>query len=140
PVLATVVSLVILLLGLRAGSELNVRQYPALQNAGIAVTTSYVGADADLVQGFVTTPMEREVASAEGIDYLTSSSTAGLSTISAYLSLDADPDEALTQVISKVNKLRGELPEAAENPVVELRTGDPTAAAYLSFSSEVLDI
>jgi multidrug efflux pump len=140
PVLATVVSLVILLLGLRAGLELNVRQYPELQNAVVSVSTAYIGADADLVQGFITTPMEREVATAEGIDYITSSSTAGISTISAYLRLDADPDTALTQVVTKVNKLRGELPEAAENPVVELRTGETTAAAYLSFFSDSLEI
>ncbi len=139
PVLAAVVSLFILLLGLRAGSELNVRQYPELQNAVIQVTTAYFGADADLIQGFITTPLEREVASAEGIDYLVSTSTAGISMIQAYLRLDYDPNEALTQLAAKVSKLRGQLPEAAEDPVVELQQGDQIAAMYLSFSSEILD-
>ena len=138
PVLASVVSLFILLLGLRAGSELNVRQYPELQNAVINVTTAYFGADADLIQGFITTPLEREVASAEGIDYLVSSSSAGISQIQAYLRLDYDPNEALTQIAAKVNKLRGELPAASEDPVIELQQGEQIAAMYLSFSSEIL--
>ncbi|MDZ3823501.1 MAG: efflux RND transporter permease subunit, partial [Pseudoxanthomonas sp.] len=138
PVLASVVSLFILLLGLRAGSELNVRQYPELQNAVINVTTAYFGADADLIQGFITTPLEREVASAEGIDYLVSSSSAGISQIQAYLRLDYDPNEALTQIAAKVNKLRGELPAASEDPVIELQQGEQIAAMYLSFSSGIL--
>lgn len=140
PVLATVVSLVILLLGLRSATELNVRQYPELQNAVVNITTAYVGADADLVQGFVTTPIEREVATVDGINYMASSTVAGLSTINAHVRLDANPDEVLTQVIAKVNKLRGELPEASENPVIDLRVGDPTAAAYLAFFSESLRV
>lgn len=138
PVLATVVSLVILLMGLRAGTELNVRQYPELQNAVVNISTAYVGADADLVQGFITTPVERQVATVDGIDYMVSSSVAGISTVSAMVKLDADPDKVLTKVIAKVNKLRGELPAAAENSVVELRVGDPAAHAYLSFYSESL--
>ena len=110
PVLAMVVSLFILLFGLRAFSELNVRQYPELQNAVVNVSTTYFGADADLIQGFITTPLEREVASAEGIDYITSTSSAGVSVIQAYIRLDYDPNEALTQIAAKVNKLRSELP------------------------------
>src|SRR5690606_35163227 len=110
PVLALVVSLFILLLGLRSFSELNVRQYPELQNAVVTVSTAYYGADADLMQGFITTPLEREVASAEGIDYLTSTSAAGISTIQAYIRLDHDANEALTQIAAKVNKLRSQLP------------------------------
>lgn len=139
PVLATVVSLVILLLGLRAGTELNVRQYPELQNAVVNVSTAYVGADADLVQGFITTPVERQVATVDGIDYMTSSSVAGLSTVSAQVKLDADPDKVLTKVIAKVNKLRGELPASAENSVIELQVGDSAAHAYLSFYSDALN-
>lgn len=139
PVLATVVSLVILLMGLRAGTELNVRQYPELQNAVVNISTAYVGADADLVQGFITTPIERQVATVDGIDYMVSSSVAGISTVSAMVKLDADPDKVLTKVIAKVNKLRGELPAAAENSVVDLRVGDPAAHAYLSFYSETLN-
>ncbi len=138
PVLATVVSLVILLLGLRAGTELNVRQYPELQNAVVNVSTAYVGADADLVQGFITTPIERQIATVDGIDYMTSSSAAGISTVSAHVSLNADPDKVLTKVIAKVNKLRGELPPSAENAVVDLRVGDPSAHAYLAFYSDSL--
>lgn len=91
PVLAMVVSLFVLLLGLRSFSELNVRQYPELQNAVVTVSTTYFGADADLMQGFITTPLEREVASAEGIDYLTSTSAAGISTIQAYIRLTTTP-------------------------------------------------
>ncbi|MBQ0753968.1 MAG: efflux RND transporter permease subunit, partial [Gammaproteobacteria bacterium] len=139
PVLATVVSLFILLLGLRAATELNVRQYPELQNAVISVTTIYVGADADLIQGFITTPLEQEIASADGIDYMVSTSASGVSSIQAYIRLDYDPNEALTQIVAKVNKMRSQLPQESEDPTVELQTGDTTAAMYLSFSSEILD-
>ncbi|HEV8693510.1 MAG TPA: efflux RND transporter permease subunit [Lysobacter sp.] len=139
PVLAMVVSLFILLLGLRAGSELNVRQYPELQNAVINVSTTYFGADADLIQGFITTPLEREVASAEGIDYLVSTSSAGISSIQAYIRLDHDPNEALTEIAAKVNKLRGTLPAESEDPVIELQQGEQFAIMYLSFASKTLD-
>ena len=91
PVLAMVVSLFILLFGLRAFSELNVRQYPEMRNAVVNISTTYFGADADLIQGFITTPLEREIASAEGIDYLSSTSSAGVRTIQAYIRLDQDP-------------------------------------------------
>jgi multidrug efflux pump len=139
PVLASVVSLMIVLVGLRSAFELNVRQYPELENAVISVTTVYVGADADLVQGFVTAPLEREVASAEGIDYIVSTSLAGVSSIQAYVRLGEDPDDVLTQVTAKVNKLRNELPEESEDPSVEISVGETTAAMYMSFYSEVLD-
>ena len=138
PVLATVVSLVILLLGLRSATDLSVRQFPEIQNAQISITTTYVGADADLVEGFITTPLEREIASAEGIDYLVSSSRQSVSTINAYLRLDTDPGEALTQISTKVNKLRNELPEGSEDPVVQLAESGDTASMYLSFYSDVL--
>jgi multidrug efflux pump len=139
PVLATVVSLLIFLVGLRSAVELNVRQYPELQNAAITVNTVYVGADADLVEGFVTTPLEREIASAEGIDYISSTSLAGVSSIQANVRLGADPNEVLTQVSAKVNKLRSQLPENSEDPVIELTVGETTAAMYASFYSDVLD-
>ena len=139
PVLAWVVSLFILLLGIRAISELNVRQYPELQNAMITVTTSYVGADADLIQGFITAPLEREVATADGIDYISSTSVAGVSIIQAFLRLDADPNAVLTQVAAKVNKMRGELPDESEDPVIDMAEGDTTAAMYLAFYSDILD-
>ncbi|MBA4722694.1 MAG: efflux RND transporter permease subunit [Alcanivorax sp.] len=139
PVLASVVSLFIFLLGLRAATELNVRQYPELENAVITVTTIYTGADADLIQGFITTPLEQEIASANGIDYLVSTSLQGASSIQAYVRLGQDPNETLTQIVAKVNKMRSELPEESEDPTVELAIGDDIAAMYLSFSSEVLD-
>lgn len=139
PVLAIVVSLIILLLGLRSATDLNVRQYPELQNAVINIVTTYVGADADLVQGFITTPLEREIASAQGIDYIKSTSLSGVSSIQAYLRLDYDPNVALTQIAAKVNKLRNQLPENSEDSVVELSVGDSTAAMYLSFYSDILD-
>ncbi len=139
PVLATVVSLFILLLGLRAGVDLNVRQFPELQNAVITISTVYIGADADLVQGFITTPIERQVAAAEGIDYLVSSSSAGMSMVQAYLRLDYDPNEALTQIAAQVNAVRSDLPENAMDPVVTLAVGQQTAAMYLSFYSDLLD-
>ncbi|GAB3514097.1 efflux RND transporter permease subunit [Pseudoxanthomonas daejeonensis] len=139
PVLAMVVSLFILLLGLRSFNELNVRQYPELQNAVVTVNTAYYGADADLMQGFVTTPLEREVASAEGIDYLTSTSAAGISTIQAYIRLDHDANEALTQIAAKVNKLRSQLPAESEDPVIDLQQGQQIAAMYVSFASDQLN-
>ena len=138
PVLATVVSLFILLLGMRAIFDLNVRQFPEVKNAVVTVSTSYIGADADLIQGFITTPLEREVAAADGIDYLISTSVPGISVIQAYLRLDHDPNEALTQIAAQVNKVRGDLPAEAEDPVVELSVGESIAAMYLSFFSDRL--
>jgi len=138
PVLATVVSLFILLLGMRAIFDLNVRQFPEIQNAVVTVSTTYIGADADLIQGFVTTPLEREVAAAEGIDYLVSTSVPGVSVIQAFLRLDHDPNEALTQIAAQVNKVRGDLPVEAEEPVLELSVGESIAAMYLSFFSDRL--
>ncbi|MFS1524765.1 efflux RND transporter permease subunit [Microbulbifer sp. 2304DJ12-6] len=138
PVLASVVSLFIFLLGLRSITELNVRQYPELENAVITVSTEYVGADSGLVQGFITTPLEQEIATADGIDYMVSTSVQGLSTISAYVRFDYDPNEVLTQVVAKVNKLRSDLPEESEDSSVEMQQGETTAAMYLSFSSNIL--
>lgn len=139
PVLATVVSLIILLLGIRAALDLTVRQYPELQNAQITVTVAYPGADADLMTGFITTPLEREIATADGIDFLTSNTALGLSMITANLRLDKDPNEALTEISAKVNKLRNQLPQESEDPVVEVAQAQGTAAMYISFSSDVLD-
>lgn len=138
PVLATVLSLLILLLGLRSLQLLNVREYPETSNAVISVNTPYVGADADLVKGFVTTPLEREVAGVDGIDYLESSSVQGLSSISAHLRLDYDPYEALTQVTSKVNTVKNQLPEGSEDPVINVRVGSSSRSMYISFFSEIL--
>lgn len=138
PVLATVISLLIVLVGLRAMVDLNVRQFPEIKNAAVTITTTYIGADANLVQGFITTPLEREVAAAEGIDYIVSSSSAGVSTIQAFLQLNYDSNAALTQIAAEVNKMRSELPENAQEPVVQLSVGQDVAAMYLTFYSEIL--
>ncbi|MEO8444371.1 MAG: efflux RND transporter permease subunit [Gammaproteobacteria bacterium] len=135
PVLATVVSLLILIAGLRAVQLLQVRQYPQSESAVIRVITSYPGADADLVKGFVTTPLEREIASADGIDYLESGSLQGVSSITAHLELNYPPYDALTQVTAKVNKVRADLPAGSEDPVIEVAIGETTSAMYLSFIS-----
>ncbi|MGQ0501047.1 MAG: efflux RND transporter permease subunit [Panacagrimonas sp.] len=139
PVLATVVSLIILLLGIRAGTSLNVRQYPELRNAQVTISVAYPGADADLMQGFITTPLEREIAAVDGIDFLTSNTMLGLATITANLRLEKDPNEALTEIATKVNKVRNQLPQESEDPVVQVAQAQGTAAMYLSFSSAVLD-
>lgn len=138
PVLATVISLLIVLVGLRAMVDLNVRQFPEIKNAAVTITTTYIGADANLVQGFITTPLEREVAAAEGIDYIVSSSSAGVSVIQAFLQLNYDSNAALTQIAAEVNKMRSELPENAQEPVVQLSVGQDVAAMYLTFYSEIL--
>jgi multidrug efflux pump len=139
PVLATVISLLILLVGLRAYFELTVRQYPQSDQAVVTVQTIYVGADAELVKGFITTPLEKEIASADGIDYLESTSAQSVSVINARLELNYDPVAALTQITSKVNKVRSELPEGSEDPVIDVQVGETTASMYMSFTSEVME-
>jgi len=138
PVLAVVVSLVILFLGLRAAMELTVREYPELQNAQITVSVVYPGADPQLIEGFITTPLEREIASADGIDFLTSQSVQSSSIITVNLRLDKDANEALTEISAKVSKLRNQLPEGSEDPIIQLADGNSTAAMYISFFSEQL--
>jgi multidrug efflux pump len=140
PVLAIVVSLVILIAGLQSIRSLSVRQYPRSDIAVVKVTTTYVGANADLVRGFITTPLERVIASADGIDYMESSSAQGLSTITVHLKLNYDTNAALTQIQAKVAQVRNDLPPEAEAPVIELETADTQfAAIYLGFSSADLD-
>ena len=140
PVVATVVNLIILLAGFQAIRTLNVRQYPRSDIAVVTVRTAYVGANADLVRGFITTPLERVIASADGIDYIESQSAQGLSTITVHLRLNYDNNDALTQIQSKVAQVRNDLPPEAEAPVIEIETSDNRfAAAYLSFYSEALD-
>jgi len=138
PVLAVVVSLLILLIGFKAATSLPIRQYPKLTNTVITVTTVYPGASPDLMQGFITTPIEQAVASAEGIDYMTSASTQGQSLISVYVKLNADPNAALTEVLSKVNSVKYLIPREANDPVILKSTGETTAVMYLGFSSEEL--
>src|SRR5512141_3272742 len=140
PVAAIVVSLVITIAGLQSIRTLSVRQYPRSDIAVVKVTTAYVGANADLVRGFISTPLERVIASADGIDYLESSSAQGLSTITVHLKLNYDTNAALTQIQAKVAQVRNDLPPEAEAPVIELQTTDSQfAAAYLGFSSKELD-
>src|SRR5438874_4797048 len=139
PVVALVVNLLILIAGIQAIRSLNVRQYPRNENAEITVTTVYVGAPAELVRGFVTTPLERVVASADGIEYLSSESKLGLSTIKARLRLNYDSTKALAEIGSKVDQVRGDLPPEAEVPILNIESADSQfASAYLSFSSEFL--
>src|SRR5579872_882665 len=140
PVLAIVVSLVILIAGLQSIRSLSVRQYPRSDIAVVQVTTVYVGANADLVRGFITTPLERVIASADGIDYMESSSAQGLSTITVHLKLNYDTNAALTQIQAKVAQVRNDLPPEAQIPVIDLETADQQfAAMYIGFSSADLD-
>src|SRR5437588_821503 len=140
PVLAIVVNLVILIAGLQAIRSLSVRQYPRSDIAVVRVSTIYVGANADLVRGFITTPLERVIASADGIDYVESSSAQGLSTITVHLKLNYDTNAALTQIQAKVAQVRNDLPPEAEAPVIDLQTADNQfAAMYIGFSSADLD-
>ena len=140
PVLAIVVNLVILLAGLQSVRALSVRQYPRSDIAVIRVSTVYVGANADLVRGFITTPLERVIASADGIDYMESSSAQALSTILVHLKLNYDTNDALTQIQAKVAQVRNDLPPEAEAPTIQLETAETQfAALYLGFSSPDLD-
>ena len=140
PVLAIVVNLVIVIAGVQAARALSVRQYPRSDIAVVRVTTAYVGANAGLVRGFITTPLERVIASADGIDYMESSSAQGVSTITVHLKLNYDTNAALTQVQAKVAQVRNNLPPEAEAPVIELETADNQfASMYLGFSSADLD-
>src|SRR5215469_5561538 len=138
PVLSVVVSMLILLIGLRAAAVLPIRQYPKLSNTVVNVTTSYPGASADLIQGFITTPIEQAVASAEGVDYMTSSSVLGTSTIQVYIKLNFDPNQALTEVLAKVNSVKYLIPKESNDPVVTKTTGQTTAVMYIGFSSDKL--
>src|SRR6266540_4213132 len=139
PVIAIVVNLVIVIAGVQAIRTLNARQYPRSENAEITVTTTYVGASAELVRGFVTTPLERVIASADGIDYLESESKQNVSTIKARLRLNQDATKALSEIGSKIDQVRGDLPPDAEVPILSIESADSQfASAYLSFSSDFL--
>jgi multidrug efflux pump len=138
PILAVVISLLILLIGARSLYSLPIRQYPLLSNTVITVTTVYPGASADLMQGFITQPIAQAVASAEGLDYLTSSSTQNTSTITAYVKLNFDPNKAMTDVMAKVQQVKYLIPKEANDPVITKSTGDTTAIMYIGFSSPQL--
>jgi len=139
PVLAIVVNLVIILAGLQAYRSLNIRQYPRSDNATVTVSTVYVGANAELVRGFITTPLERVIAAADGIDYVESKSLQGFSFISARLKLNYEPTKALAEISAKVNQVRNDLPPEAEIPSISVQSADSQfASAYLSFASDIL--
>ncbi|VAW39125.1 RND efflux system, inner membrane transporter [hydrothermal vent metagenome] len=138
PVLATVLSLFILVLGLRSIGMLPILQFPRTENAVVTVATAYTGANANLVAGFITTPLENSIAQANGIDYMTSTSTQGLSVISVKLRLNADTDKALTEINTKVNAVRNQLPPQSQQPVLSVKVGRTIDAMYIGFNSKVL--
>jgi multidrug efflux pump len=140
PVLSIVVSLLILIAGIQSVTSLSVRQYPRSDIAVIKITTVYVGANAELVRGFITTPIERAIASAGGIDYIESNSAMSVSTVSAHLHLNYDPLKAMTEISAKVNQVRGDLPQGSEVPSIVIEAADSQfASAYLSFNSKILE-
>ena len=136
PVLASVISLLILLLGLQGLASLPVRQFPKTEETVIKITTAYPGASADLMQGFITTPITQAVSSTEGLDYVTSSSVQGVSTVSVHMKLNANPDAALTEVLTKVQQVRNDLPTEAKDPVVVKGTGNEIAIQYIALDSD----
>ena len=139
PVLASVISLLILLLGVRSLIELEVREYPKTEQALVTITTAYPGADADLVQAFITEPLQRAASEAEGIDYVTSNSRQGVSIIQAYMALNYDPYDALAEIQGKIASERNTLPREALDPVISLSTSDGWALMYLALTSETMN-
>ncbi|WP_373987640.1 efflux RND transporter permease subunit [Duganella sp. BuS-21] len=138
PVLASVISLLIVVLGLRSLFSLPINQYPKTQNAVVTISTTYYGADAATVAGFITQPLESAIAQAQGIDYLSSSSNSGVSTITATLRLNYDSNRALTEITTQVNSVRNQLPQQAQQPVLTVQTGQTTDAMYMGFYSDTL--
>lgn len=138
PVLAIVVSALILVLGLRSMTSLSILQYPRTQNAIVTVTTAYAGADSDIIAGFITTPLENAIAQANGIDYLNSSSITGTSTITVNLRLNYDSGKAMTEINAKVNSVLNQLPSGTQQPTLTLKVGQTIDAMYIGFASEVL--
>jgi multidrug efflux pump len=138
PVLATVISLMILALGLRSLGLLPIREFPFTQNAVVTVTTVYTGADPELVAGFITTPLEQSIAQANGIDYLTSTSNQSVSTITANLRLNYDPQKAMTEINTKVNAVLYKLPKDIQLPFITISVGQTLDAMYMGFYSDVL--
>jgi multidrug efflux pump len=136
PVLASVISLLILVIGLRSLAALEVREFPELSNTVVTVSTSYPGASGELIQGFITTPLQQAVAEADGIDFIVSSSTQGSSAIQVFMKLGYDPKAAVAEIQAKVASRRGELPAESEDPVIDSTTGDQTALMYIVFYSD----
>src|SRR6202171_377892 len=138
PVLAIVVSLLVLVLGLRALSDISVRQYPKTENAVVTVTTAYYAADAQTVAGFITQPLEGAIAQAQGIDYMSSTSVSSVSAITATLRLNYDANRALTEINTQVNSVRNQLPPEAQQPVLTVTVGQTIDAMYMGFFTDVL--
>jgi multidrug efflux pump len=138
PVLATVVSLVILVLGLRAVGTLPILQYPRTENTVVTVTTTYYGADPDVIAGFIATPLENAIAQANGIDYMSSTSQPGVNVITIYLRLNYDADKALTEINAKVTSVLNQLPSGTQQPVLTVKVGQTVDAMYMGFDSDVL--
>jgi multidrug efflux pump len=138
PVLATVISLMILVLGLRAVGALPVLQYPRTENATVTVTTTFYGADPQVIAGFITTPLENAIAQANGIDYMTSTSNSGFSSITVYLRLNYDPSKALTEINAKINSVLNQLPPESQQPVLSVQIGQTIDSMYIGFNSTTL--
>src|SRR5579871_6554899 len=139
PVLASVVSLMILVVGLRSYNSLPVLQYPRTENTVVTVATTYYGADPDVIAGFITTPLENAIAQANGIDYMTSTSTTGVSTITVNLRLNYDADKALTEINTKISSVLSQLPPGTQQPQLTVRIGQTIDAMYIGFNSTVLE-
>jgi multidrug efflux pump len=139
PVLAISLSLLLVLLGLQALSKMQVREYPTMTNTVVTVSTSYYGANADLIQGFITQPIEQAIAQADNIDFITSQSFMGNSKISVYMKLNTDPNGAVADILAKVNSVRSQLPSEAEDATIDMSTGSSTSVIYIAFSSEQLN-
>ncbi|MDD9196531.1 multidrug efflux RND transporter permease subunit [Aliivibrio sp. S3MY1] len=138
PVLAVSISFLIALLGIQAIFKMQVREYPEMTNTVVTVTTSYYGASADLIQGFITQPLEQAVAQADNIDFMTSQSVMGKSTITVTMKLNTDPNAALSDILAKTNSVRSQLPKESEDPTVTMSTGSTTAVLYIGFTSDEL--
>ncbi len=136
PVLSLVVSALVLVFGLKAVGSLPVNQYPQTQNAIVTITTAYYGADPETVAGFITQPLETAIAQSQGIDYLSSTSVSGLSTITATLKLNYDSNAALTQIQTQISSVKNQLPPQAQQPVLTVQIGQSTAAMYMGFYSD----
>ncbi|MCK0068957.1 efflux RND transporter permease subunit [Kordiimonas laminariae] len=140
PALAIVVNIMILMAGIIAVMKLPIRQYPEIEAATISVTTAYPGATPELMQGFVTTPIAQSIATATGVEYLSSETVQGMSTISARLKLNADSNQAMTEIMAKINEVRFRIPSEATDPVIRKTAGQGTAIMYVGFSSKTLTI
>ena len=138
PVLSLVISTLIVLLGVQAFFNTQVRQYPELETSVITITTAYPGASAELIQGFITTPVQQAVSSTVGIDFVRSSSSNSVSVVEVHMKLGVDADVALTEVSTKVSSIRGELPIESEDPVIVKQSAEGFALAYYGFYSETL--